>query len=136
MSNFLTDLSFGQSYEKKAATYFKYRNIDFAKGRCKGYDFILDGFIKIEVKSDRMAHKTGNLAIEYKCNNKPSGISTTEAVKYVYFVKYPSHDDCYIIPVDELKKICKKKGRSVRGGDGWRSKMWLVNKKYLKSFLR
>ena len=33
----------------------------------------------IEVKMDRIAHKTGRIFVEYESRGKPSGISTTEA---------------------------------------------------------
>ncbi len=53
------DLSYGKVREKQVA------------------DMLQDK--KIEVKSERgMWMNTGNIAIEYECNGKPSGIQTTE----------------------------------------------------------
>ena len=40
---------------------------------------ILVGDLRIEVKTDRQAHMTGNVAIETRCRGKPSGISITTA---------------------------------------------------------
>lgn len=135
-STFKKDLTFGQTYEHKAADYLKYKTIKYAKGYCKGYDLILNGKTKIEVKSDRMAHKTGNLAIEYYCNNRKSGILSTESVKWVYFIVYPTHDDCYIITTKALLKLCEKYGKGIAGGDGGRSALKLLNKKYMKKYLK
>jgi len=42
--------------------------------------------IKIEVKTDRVSAKTGNLFIEFESNNIPSGISVIESNFYVYYI--------------------------------------------------
>jgi len=97
---------------------------------------------KIEVKSDRQAGRTGNLCIEYECNGKPSGITSTEADYYMYFIVYAKEKDaeglpreeCYNIPVDELKQIVKS-CKKVRGGDGDRSLMYLLNKSLVQQYL-
>lgn len=41
----------------------------------------------IEVKHDRMIAKTGNVALEYECNGKPSGIKASTATYWVYVIK-------------------------------------------------
>jgi len=122
---FTEDLKFGNSYEKKALEYLEYSNVEFSKGCFKPYDFIIDGKTKYEVKSDRLGYKTGNLAIEYYCGNSPSGISTTKADYWLYFVIYPDKCDCYKFTIDELKELIKD-CRKVKGGDGWRSHMKLL----------
>ena len=89
MGNFAKQLSQGQEYEKKSLEYLDYDDYKHDKKYRKEYDLIIikDGKeIKIEVKSDRQASQTGNLAIEYECNRKPSGISSTEADFYIYFI--------------------------------------------------
>jgi len=122
---FIEDLKFGNSYEKKALEYLKYSNVEFSKGCFKPYDFIIDGKTKYEVKSDRLGYKTGNLAIEYSCNDKPSGISTTEADYWMYFIISNNKIDCYKIPVTDLYNLIKD-CRKVKGGDGYKSKMVLL----------
>ena len=66
---------------------------------------------KYECKADRYAYKTGQIAIESECNNKPSGITRTKADYYAYFVVKPYGDlyDLYLIPVSVLKQRIKAK---------------------------
>jgi hypothetical protein len=122
---FNNDLKFGQKYEKLSLEYFEYKKVDFPKGKFKPYDFILDDNIKVEVKSDRLGYKTGNIAIEYYCGDKESGITSTEANYWMYFIIYPDKVDCYKFPISDLRELIKD-CRKVRGGDGWRSHMRLL----------
>jgi len=127
---FTADLKFGKKYEEECKKFLTYDTFEYAPNtNFKPYDFLVvnDGkTIKYEVKSDRLTYKTGNLVIEYMCNNKPSGITSTEADFYMYFVVKPDASyDCYRIPVCELKEQVDK-GRKTNGGDGWRAKMSLV----------
>ena len=54
-----------------------------------GEDFVRDlqdGNTFIEVKTERDIWKTtGNIAIEIRCNGKPSGISTTGSSVWIHF---------------------------------------------------
>ena len=137
-SNFNSDLSFGNFYEKQALEYFKYDSFEIKTGMFKPYDLLLKsryGQLKIEVKADRLAWKTGNLAIEYECSGKPSGISSTRADYYLYFVKESGKEDkAFKIPVKDFPKLVKG-CRSVSGGDGYRSKMYLLPYKFLSEYL-
>jgi hypothetical protein len=137
---FGTDLAFGQVWEKKLLDYIEHDTVEFAPPRCKGWDLELthDGVkVKYEVKSDRRAYLTGNVAIEISCSNKPSGINTTEANFYAYFIVPPADTpNLYLIPTDCLKElIIDKKYRRVKGGDGWRSEMVLVPINDLAEFI-
>jgi hypothetical protein len=129
---FTNDLSFGNQYEKKYATYKGFKNYIIKEGKFKPYDIRdLDTNIKYEVKTDRYTHRTGNMCIEFMCNNQPSGISTTEAEWYAYWVYQPDgKDELYEIPVAELKDMIKQKKylREQNGGDGFRSKFYLIKK--------
>ena len=86
--------------------------------------------IRYEVKADRMACRTGNIAIEYMCNNVVSGISSTRAKYYIYFVINPDSNPSNIYDIYKIKtKVLKQlvgNCRSVSGGDGNRSKMYLL----------
>ena len=63
---------------------------------------------KIEIKTDYLAHKTGNIAIEYESRGKPSGIATTEADYYIYIIPHALiKDTMLILDVKELKKITR-----------------------------
>ena len=124
---FFNDLKLGNFYEKKAIRYFNYDTYEFCNdGR---YDILIkkDSIeTKIEVKSDRRAYETGNLAIEYKYKGCPSGIRKTEAEYYIYFVIKPDKKyDVYKFPIQDLNILCRGK-KSVCGGDNNQSIMYLL----------
>jgi hypothetical protein len=86
---------------------------------------------KIEVKSERnMWVRTGNIAIEYECYGKPSGISSTESD--YWFHNLCIGDDTFatlVFDVPSLKRIIDNldEKRTVSGGDNGASRMYLVN---------
>ena len=139
MSQFRKDLQFGNEYEVKSLKYLDYDEVVPApKRRFSDYDFytIKDGIrINYEVKADRLSHFTKNFAIEFKCNNKPSGISTTKSNFYMYHIV--ELEKCYKIPTSVIKDMIKNKiyKRIVNGGDGHRSKMYLIDEGYFKDYL-
>lgn len=135
-AKFKRDLKKGQKYERLATEYFDYRSVHFPKGKFSDYDFILDNKLKIEVKSDIIASTTGNLAIEYKCNGKPSGLHTTKSDFYVYFICHADkEDEAFKIPTEELKSLCRKNGRKVSGGDRNASRMYLLHRDHIIKYL-
>jgi len=99
-SSFTHDLNFGEKAED-------WLNEMFSNGKL------------IEVKNDRLVHKTGNIFIEYESRGKPSGLSTTTANYWIY--RMNELDIAFIIPTDKLKKICreyiKEKKYIKNGGD-------------------
>lgn len=118
------DLKVGQFYEREALKLFKYTTYEFCD-TCE-YDILLDNRIKIEVKADRLAYATDNLAIEVEYRDRPSGISTTEAQYYIFFVIHRNaDDDVYIFPTDHLKNLIQD-CKSVYGGDRKSSKIYLL----------
>ena len=86
---------------------------------------------KIEVKSERDVWKrTGNIAIEYQCYGKPSGINATEAD--YWFHNLCVGEDVYatlVFKTENLKKIIDSLERkvSVNGGDHNASRMYLIS---------
>ena len=105
------DLAYGQVREQEVATMLEDK--------------------KIEVKSERgVWWKSGNIAIEYESYGKPSGIEATES-------DYWFHNLCLgdttfatlVFKTDVLKNIIGQLDhiRSVNGGDGYKSKMYLLN---------
>jgi hypothetical protein len=71
---------------------------------------------RIEVKSDKAAHRTGNVFVEYASRGKPSGLATTQADYYCFEVK----ETFVLISVIKLKLICRKyfkTERDITGGD-------------------
>ena len=136
MGNFVKDLAFGATWQETAQKLIG-GTIKPAPNCCfKPYDFIADG-IKYEVKADRLAYKYGGntMFIEYECSGEPSGISTTEAEYMMYFMVMPNNEyKCYKIPVVQLKMACF--GCPVKkGGDGWRSRGYIVPVESFKTCL-
>jgi|TARA_R100001086_G_scaffold71956_1_gene34543 hypothetical protein len=86
---------------------------------------------KVEVKSERdMWMKTGNIAIEYECWNKPSGIKATESDYWFHNLCIGDEEYCTLVfKTDTLRKIVDKLDyfKTVSGGDNNASKMFLVN---------
>ena len=89
---------------------------------------------KIEVKSERgMWLQTGNIAIEYECYRKPSGINATNSD--YWFHNLCVGDEVFATLVFETKMLKKiinasineNQVRSVSGGDHNASKMYLIN---------
>jgi hypothetical protein len=133
MSSFHSDLAFGDKYQEQyiASMTPQPSYLEVKKGNFKPYDFVADN-VKYECKADRMAHKTGNLCIEYQSRGKPSGISTSEADYWIYMLVAPDGavSDTFKIPGDILKEEIEKKSytRDVSGGDNWTNKMYLFPK--------
>lgn len=128
---FLEDLRYGKKYEELALQYIDYDTYSF--NNTKEYDIEIcfkGAFIRYEVKRDRLADKTGNVAIEFNYNNRDSGLNSTTADYWILFVK----DDCYIVPVEELRKLTKD-CRIVKGGDGYKSRMYLLKYDTLNKYI-
>tara|TARA_R110000803_G_scaffold106557_4_gene174645 strand:+ start:581 stop:931 length:351 start_codon:yes stop_codon:yes gene_type:complete len=77
---------------------------------------------KIEVKKDLKAIKTGNIFVEYFSWGKASGISTSEADFYCFFI---TDGRMFLIETKELKQLCRVylgTNRDKLGGDSNTSK--------------
>lgn len=92
----------------------------------KGRDFY------IEVKEDFMAAKTGNIAVEYECRGKPSGISVSKSDIYAYLIHESEKKQSLVLTdVKKLKEAINKRMfyREVTGGDaGSNTRMYLFKK--------
>ena len=116
-------------------------------GYCKGFDIdlefgkmgeeftqkVFEGNSKVEVKTERDIWKTtGNIAIEIRCNGKPSGLSTTESSVWVHLLaENGAIKGGFLFKVDELKAKIKKLHKNgdlkmVMGGDNNLSQMALL----------
>jgi hypothetical protein len=86
---------------------------------------------KIEVKSERdVWQKTGNIAIEYECYGKPSGISATESDYWFHNLCIGDETFATIVfDTNSLKRIIANldSKRSVSGGDNNAARMYLLN---------
>ncbi len=116
--HFDLDLKFGEKYENCLAEILN-----------KG---------KVEVKTERdIWVDTGNIVVEIRYKNKPSGLSVT---KSDYWAHIMTKDDVIkfilLFPVDALKKRVKyllknKKAKIVMGGDDNQSALILIPLKYI-----
>jgi hypothetical protein len=122
------DLEMGEKYQKVLLDILAYDTYEMAQGNFKPYDLKImhnSDTITFEVKADRQTNRTGNMVIEFECSNKPSGITTTEADYWAYFVD--GTQTYFLIPTDYIRDAIKenKYSRKVKGGDGWRANMFL-----------
>jgi len=114
-SSFLNDLPFGQKYE----------------GELKS---ALEG--NIELKTDRLCQKTGNVFIETESRGKESGIITTKADYWAFCLWKENRglkDQTYtIISTKILKKLMTKYPKKL-GGDNYTSKGHIMPKEELQN---
>lgn len=85
----------------------------------------------IEVKKeDWLWERTGNIAIEYECRGKPSGISATRADFWVHALERNGEPLCwFMFPVDRLRDLvceARLRGKCRAGGDDGLSKIALI----------
>jgi len=95
-NDFRYDLKVGQVYEKQ-------------------FNDLLGS--KIEIKRDFKCLETGNIYVEYQSRGKPSGLSTSEAEYWCYWL---SDVLCIFIKTEELKILCRvylNTSRDRNGGD-------------------
>lgn len=96
-------------------------------------DIFAEGRIeKIELKTETWQwEQTGNICIEFRCDGRPSGISTTEADYWVHELRRDDETLVYLMfPVPRLKELARqaiRDGRSRSGaGDGGRFEVALI----------
>ena len=134
---FFEDVAFGEEDQWRCLDLFEHDEYEMMKGEFKDYDLWIQRHgeekVYLEVKRDRRAITTGNLAIEFMCNNQPSGITATKADYWVHFVV--STNSYFLIPVSELRELLATGSfRECRGGDGYRAQMYLVPMSRLESY--
>ena len=123
MNAFKSDLEFGQKSEELLKHHLLMEGYDSESVNTHSCDLKYE--VRVEVKTDREWQRTGNVAVEFKYNGEPSGISTTEAHIYVYVLDGVSA--FWYAGVDELKTflkntVCKR----VKGGDNNASDLILL----------
>ena len=111
--DFDVDLAFGEKYEGCLA------------------DLLNRG--KVEVKTERdLWVDTGNIAVEIRCNGKPSGLSTTEADWWAHIMTVEGEIKFVaIFPVNTLKRRVKhllenSRAKITKGGDNDQSEIVLL----------
>lgn len=120
---FVADLRFSQEIEKKIANVLRTKVASVKETNTKEQDIIAE--IKIEVKRERSAQKTGNIAIEVGYKGNPSGPYTSEADVWIWEI-----DGAYwMAHIDDLKRFIEEKDAYYQvkyGGDGKASKLLIV----------
>jgi hypothetical protein len=140
---FNQDLLLGKKYEVMLLDYLdkdEYDEVEFAPNqRFVEWDVkVTRGALeaKYEVKADRLTAKTGNFCMEYECAGQPSGISSTQANYYAYFVIHGSEQDLYLIPVARIKELIAQGAyKKMNGGDGYRSRFYLIPKAVFAEYI-
>ena len=104
---FHRDLKKGKEIEKDMLKIIKVNHPDayIVEGYCKEGDiFIPSSNEWIEIKSDEMSKKTGNIVIEIEFDGKPSALSTTKASYWII------HTGLKIIKItpDQLRIVIAK----------------------------
>ena len=107
----------------------KFYDLDLPEGKeWEGFFKSIVGSGKVENKRDKLAHKTGNVFIEYECRGKPSGLATTEASWWAIGIDNENGDieTAILASVQWLKAKCREhlgtSWRNVSGGDNGLSK--------------
>ncbi len=102
-------------------------NKDLKYGK-KHEKLVMESRLDYELKTDRLAYKTGNLYIEYQSRGKDSGITTSKSNLWIFKIvdKKDKHLFSIEIPLDRLKKLVHNKYSTVLGGDYRTSKGYLV----------
>ena len=143
MNNFIRCLNNGKFYENECLKYINYKSYTQSIGCCKEWDIEIEKHnnnkIKIEVKSDRHINKTGNICIEYMCNDEPSGITSSTSYYWIIFEVYNENDyNMYVVKSKIIKQMIKDKlfKRIVKGGDGYRAKLYLFDKSLFSQYIR
>mgnify|MGYP003671801769 FL=1 len=106
VTNFTKDLSYGKKHEK----------------------LVMKSLENFELKTDRMAHKTGNVYVEFQSRGKDSGIRASKSDTWIF--KIPNGRDTHLfsihIPLTRLRKLVSKDYKVVPGGDKLTSRGYLV----------
>jgi hypothetical protein len=135
---FYQDLEFGENNERLVLKKIqvKYPKAYKVEGYCKEWDiYIPEKGIGIEVKSDRVSYKTGNVAIECSYGGEPSGIEATKAAWWVYVTKC----HLYWIRTEKIKKCIEDNDLkpidfSPIGGDYKPKALYLIKEKVFKKY--
>ena len=146
---FKKDLKYGTDGEKIVAMYMAINGMSIVRDEStntKDYDIVMyspkaDKNLYMEVKTDNYVdneNDTGNIAIEIRYRGNPSGISTTKADWWVYYMPEISFNNLWMMECDKLKRFIKENIQDlkvVRGGDNnWSELVLIPRKKYAQYF--
>ena len=125
-----------QVKENKSESIKKLKESDFSVAKFrkdlsygkKDEKLVMKSMENFELKTDRMAHKTRNVYVEFQSRGKNSGIRTSKSDTWIF--KIVSNGDKHLfsiqIPLTRLKNLVSKDYRVVPGGDNLTSRGYLV----------
>ena len=118
--DFVKDLKEAKSTEEETGEILKklFKTDELTFNNDSKYDILING-LRFEIKEDFMCGRTGNVALEYSCRGKISGIQTSEADFYIYKLHMKSGIQYVIHHKSALEKMVEEKTyfREVNGGD-------------------
>ena len=144
-NNFEKDLADGQKGEQAVRHFVEsVMGIQFKKFNDNAnFDILFqnpyEDPVTFEVKTDYWERDwskggSGNMAIEYKCRGKPSGIRTTKATYFAYYFPNIQENQLWVIKVEDLKKLLKENNfKRVSGGETYYDNDEKVAKMFLFS---
>ena len=142
-NNFEKDLEDGQLGEKAVRHFVEtvWHKKFVCFGETAAFDIMFQNNrqnpVFFEVKTDLFEKDwdkggTGNMAIEYKCRGKPSGIRTTKSDWFAYYFPNLSSNQLVVNDMKALKKVIKdNKFKSVGAGETYYDNDEKVAKCYL-----
>ena len=136
---FIKDLNQGNIGERIVSSWLiKYKKMKFIKFNDDNlYDILMEkengSSLTLEVKTDRWEffnYETGNIFIETRCNDKPSGIWSSIADLYVFY--FPDYGELYFITTDKLKGLLRNNQELFEikrlSGDGGKVSGFVINR--------
>ena len=149
-NDFNNSLSIGEINEILISDYLKSKGFNIITyNKNYRYDLYVEKdnkFNKIEIKTDFFEH-TGNIAIEFYSRGKDSGINVTESDYFFYY--FANIDELWMIKTNDLRDLINDLKREYNegkitplefsvsyGGDNNTSKLYLLNKEYIKERFR
>lgn len=82
---------------------------------------------KVEVKTDRLCQKTGNVFVEIEDRGKPSGINNTKSAYYAFCLyKAERKKQTFVLIATKVLKKLMKKYPIKKGGDNWEARGHII----------
>jgi len=124
---FKRDLKEGKIIEHKHLKLIQkiYPDAYIVDGYCKEWDiYIPSESMGIEVKSDKMSIKTGNIVIETEFNGKPSAMSTSKSMWWIF----DTGVEVIKVKLSDLKELVKSFNlvQFIGNGDSKMKKAYLI----------
>ncbi len=147
-TNFKRDLIIGEDGEVDVSVFLTdhgFSEISFNKdkfwdvrGRSPRTGMLTDFEIKTDIYCKCKKTDTGNIAVEIRYRDNPSGVSSSTADYFVYYFIHLKKNNLWFISMDDLRMFIKKNIKDlkvVKGGDNsWSELVLIPRRKYFKHF--